>query len=83
MPATDNCFIQLPTGATGKMKATVYDISGRIIKTFEQKVTPSVQNIIWDLKGNNNMRVAPGAYFMAMSINNKDFYRAKIAVMNK
>ena len=83
VPVTDNCFIQLPTGTTGKMKATVYDISGRIIKTFEQKVTPSVKNIIWDLKGNNNMRVAPGAYFIAMSINNKDFYRAKIAVMSK
>ena len=59
------------------------NLHGRIIKTFEQKVTPSVKNIIWDLKGNNNMRVAPGAYFIAMSINNKDFYRAKIAVMSK
>lgn len=83
VPAHDNCYIQLPTGTTGKIKATVYDVNGRTIRSLEERVSASVSYIIWDLKGNNKVKVPAGNYFFVMNVNNKDFYRAKISVLGK
>ena len=52
--------------------ATIYDLSGKVIKSFksEQKY-PGQHQLIWDTKNNNGDAVATGLYFVSLSSKNR------------
>ena len=52
--------------------ATIYDLSGKVIKSFkyEQKY-PGQHQLIWDTKNNNGDAVATGLYFVSLSSENR------------
>ena len=80
VPATYKCYIQLPAGTTGKASISIYDVSGKKIKTMDEAVSSSTQYLIWDLTGSNRVKMPSGNYILVIGINNKNFYRAKITV---
>jgi flagellar hook assembly protein FlgD len=47
-----------------KVKLHLYDIAGRLVKTFvDGYQTPGVRTVIWDGRTNNNDHSASGVYF--------------------
>ena len=57
---------------TSNIRATIYDLSGKVIKSFkyEQKY-PGQHQLIWDTKNNNGDAVATGLYFVSLSSENR------------
>ena len=57
---------------TSNIRATIYDLSGKVIKSFkyEQKY-PGQHQLIWDTKNNNGDAVATGLYFISISSENR------------
>jgi len=52
----------------------VYDITGKVVKTFEQvgsRQNTEYRELRWDLRNENKKRVANGIYFMEASISEK------------
>ena len=48
--------------------ATIYDLSGKVIKSFESEPKhPGQHQLIWDTKNNNGNAVATGLYFISLS----------------
>ena len=58
--------------STSNIRATIYDLSGKVIKSFkyEQKY-PGQHQLIWDTKNNNGDAVATGLYFVSLSSENR------------
>ena len=52
--------------------ATIYDLSGKVIKSFESEPKyPGQHQLIWDTKNNNGDAVATGLYFISLSSKNR------------
>ena len=52
--------------------ATIYDLSGKVIKSFESETkNPGQHQLIWDTKNNNGNAVATGLYFISLSSKNR------------
>ena len=52
--------------------ATIYDLSGKVIKSFESEPKhPGQHQLIWDTKNNNGDAVATGLYFITLSSKNR------------
>ena len=52
--------------------ATIYDLSGKVIKSFESETKhPGQHQLIWDTKNNNGNAVATGLYFISLSSKNR------------
>ncbi len=83
VPATDNCFIELPANITGNAELLFYDMTGRLIRQIQQKITPSLKYIKWDLCNTNGVKVSAGNYFCVLSVNNTSLYRPKLLVTKK
>jgi hypothetical protein len=80
VPVTDKCFLQLPPGTTGKISTAVYDMAGRKVREWEERVSTATPYIVWDLKGGRRT-VSPGNYFITINANNKKFYKASVTVV--
>jgi hypothetical protein len=51
---------------------TIYDLSGKVIKSFEyEQKNPGQHQLIWDTKNNNGDAVATGLYFVSLSSENR------------
>lgn len=51
---------------------TIYDLSGKVIKSFESEPKyPGQHQLIWDTKNNNGDAVATGLYFISLSSKNR------------
>jgi hypothetical protein len=75
-PAAPNPFgsstvIQLDIASVrGGVRLTVYDIAGRVVKTFEPGVErPGRYTVTWDGTNDNGQRIASGVYFCSMEVN--------------
>ena len=54
------------------INATIYDLSGKVIKSFESEPKyPGQHQLIWDTKNNNGDAVATGLYFISLSSKNR------------
>lgn len=52
--------------------ATIYDLSGKVIKSFESEPKyPGQHQLIWDTKNNDGDAVATGLYFISLSSKNR------------
>lgn len=53
---------------TSDIQVSIFDINGKIIKSFanEQK-SPGQHQLVWDTKNNNGISVATGLYFVSLS----------------
>ena len=57
---------------TSNIHATIYDLSGKVIKSFEyEQKYPGQHQLIWDTKNNNGDAVATGLYFISLSSENR------------
>jgi len=57
---------------TSNIHATIYDLSGKVIKSFEyEQKYPGQHQLIWDTKNNNGDAVATGLYFVSLSSENR------------
>ena len=66
--ATTTIKWQIPT--TAKVKISVYDATGRIIKTLtNNEYTPGYYNSIWNCTDDNSRNVSAGIYFYEMQAN--------------
>jgi hypothetical protein len=66
---TTNISWQIPM--TALVKLTVYDATGRVIKTLENNSYPAGNyNTTWNRTDDNNQRVAAGIYFYEIKANN-------------
>ena len=69
-PATTeaNIAFSLPLGVTGEYEVTVYDISGRKVRTVEAGASaPGRREVVWNLTDEAGRRVAPGVYLYRLS----------------
>ena len=69
-PATTeaNIAFSLPLGVTGEYEVTVYDISGRKVRTVEAGASAAGRReVVWNLTDDAGRRVAPGVYLYRLS----------------
>jgi hypothetical protein len=52
----------------------LYDVTGRLIKSFDNKVYP----IVWDGRDESGARISPGIYYMLLSLDKKVVQTQKI-----
>lgn len=67
-PFRETTTIQLDVAsAAGGASLTIYDVSGRVVKTFDGGVTrPGRYKITWDGTNDRGQRIASGVYFCAL-----------------
>jgi hypothetical protein len=75
-PAAPNPFgsstvIQLDVASVrGGVRLTIYDIAGRVVKTFDAGAErPGRYTVTWDGTNDNGQRIASGVYFCSMEVN--------------
>jgi len=71
-PFNGKLNIRYHINKASNIHATIYDLSGKVIKSFkyEQKY-PGQHQLIWDTKNNNGDAVATGLYFVSLSSENR------------
>ena len=51
-------------GKGGMVEITVYDVSGRLVRTLVNQFVPAgVREVVWDGRSDSGVRVASGLYF--------------------
>jgi len=74
-PARTQTAIRYSLTAKSKVSLKVYDVTGKLIKTFisNRELQPvGTYNVNWDLKDNNHKRVSDGIYFVEVGVHNKE-----------
>jgi hypothetical protein len=57
---------------------SIYDLSGRLVKTFPNKhFQQALNQVVWDGKDNRGKKVNPGIYFCKLSIGDKSLQSSK------
>ena len=66
----------------GNVLLSIYDVSGRLVKTLVQaEQNAGVYNLVWNGYDNNNQKVAPGVYFTKFA--SGDFISVKKLILIK
>lgn len=72
-PASPNPFTQQTViqhdiaSVAGGVKLTIYDVAGRVVRTFNDVPThPGRYEVVWDGKNDNGQRVSSGVYFCSL-----------------
>ena len=71
-PFNGKLNIRYHINTVSNIYATIYDLSGKVIKSFESEPKyPGQHQLIWDTKNNNGDAVATGLYFISLSSKNR------------
>jgi len=71
-PFNGKLNIRYHINEVSNIHATIYDLSGKVIKSFEyEQKNPGQHQLIWDTKNNNGDAVATGLYFVSLSSENR------------
>ncbi|MBS4015854.1 MAG: T9SS type A sorting domain-containing protein [Candidatus Latescibacteria bacterium] len=64
--------IRFTLPASNQASLQIYDVTGRLIKSFTDNQQLTTNNyLVWDGKDNNGMRVKPGIYFVSLKTSNQ------------
>jgi len=70
-PFLRNTNIRFIVPYPGDLKLDVYDISGRVVRSFSQHVdTPGEFNFLWQAKDNKGTKISSGVYFIKAEFDN-------------
>lgn len=71
-PFNPSTTIEYEIPKSGNVKANIFDITGRLVKTLEDKFQKSGRyKITWNSKNNFNKQVASGIYIVNIKFNDK------------
>jgi len=80
-PASKNVKISFQICEKAPVTLKVYDVNGRIIKTYDKKeYTPGEYNVIWDCTDNAGRTVANDVYFYELETGGKTYTRKSVIV---
>jgi hypothetical protein len=67
-PFSDVTTIQMDVSSSARgARLTIYDIAGRVVRTFDEGVTrPGRYKVVWNGTNDSGQRVASGVYFCAL-----------------
>lgn len=69
-PTKVNSTISYSLSHAGRVSLSVYDVSGRLVKTLmEQHQEPGTYSSVWDSKDKADRKVPPGVYFCILETN--------------
>ena len=78
-PFTDKTTITINSGKKEKIKLEIYDIQGKLIKTFiDNKPQAGVYKIIWNGDDLNGKEIQAGIYFLSLTANEKIIQSIKL-----
>jgi hypothetical protein len=70
----------LPSGVTDPVSLNVYDARGRLVRKFESRFAPGLNEIDWDGRNNAGSSVSAGVYFYRLKVGAVQFTRRMVFV---
>ncbi len=75
-PFNSNTTIMFTTSVPGVVGVKVYDLSGRVVRTFGgEQLDSGVHRIVWDARNEAGVEVASGIYFFKIDTPNRSITR--------
>ncbi|MBI4722149.1 MAG: T9SS type A sorting domain-containing protein [Candidatus Stahlbacteria bacterium] len=62
------------------MQLKIYDLSGRVVKTFNPSTNQPFNQVIWNATGDKGNKVLPGVYFCKLGTE-KEYKVAKLILL--
>ena len=82
-PATTKTVIEFRVGSSGlkNLQLQIYDLSGRVVKSFNLSGLGSSSHITWDRKDDGGKKVSNGIYFICGKIGDKPLPQVKKIIL--
>ncbi|MDD5528914.1 MAG: T9SS type A sorting domain-containing protein [bacterium] len=81
-PITTKTTISYMLAENSKVNVTIYDISGKLVKTLSNEAQSSgMKTLDWNVKDNNGNKVSSGMYFCKLNVNGKAISTKSLIVL--
>lgn len=82
-PSPDHVSLQYRLGASGNVRVAVYDIRGYLVaEPLSVWQDLGEQQVVWDGRTQGEERVAPGVYFLRVTVNGRDIGTRRVMVLH-